>query len=325
MSIVNVVLISALATTGLAIGPMIWAQLARRNQQGQPLVDFTPRRNVPWSVAELAAIVAVYFLLSVAAYFLARPSASADASPEQLITFESLLAVSFASLLTTGFGIVLVRLSAGATIDDLGLNTVNLLSDLALGAMAFAAILGPLYLMQALLGLLTDERHPIIELLQKQRDPRFFAVAAVSAVLVAPLAEEFFFRVLLQGWLERIWPRRSVIGNPAAAAPLPAAPMPTVPSTADDNPYAAPLTPLHDPAAATSVDDQRTAWGPIIISSLVFALMHVGHGADPVPLFFLALVLGYLYGRTHRIWPSLALHTLVNGCSLLMLWTAVNS
>jgi membrane protease YdiL (CAAX protease family) len=32
----------------------------------------------------------------------------------------------------------------------------------------------------------------------------------------------------------------------------------------------------------------------------------------------LALGLGYLYRQTHRIWPSLVVHALLNGCSLLM-------
>jgi membrane protease YdiL (CAAX protease family) len=60
-------------------------------------------------------------------------------------------------------------------------------------------------------------------------------------------------------------------------------------------------------------------WLPIVCSAGVFALLHVGHGPDPIPLFVFALALGYLYQRTGRILPSLTLHFLLNGVSLVML------
>ena len=65
------------------------------------------------------------------------------------------------------------------------------------------------------------------------------------------------------------------------------------------------------------------AWWPIILSSLLFAMMHIGQGAAPIPLFLLALVLGYLYQRTHRIWPSMAAHLLLNAYSIAMRWWQV--
>ena len=53
---------------------------------------------------------------------------------------------------------------------------------------------------------------------------------------------------------------------------------------------------------------------------LLFGLAHVGYGPDPIPLFLLALVLGYTYQRTHRIVPSIVTHALFNGMSLFALW-----
>ena len=41
---------------------------------------------------------------------------------------------------------------------------------------------------------------------------------------------------------------------------------------------------------------------------------------DPVPLFFLALVLGLLMYRTHRIMPSIFLHAFFNAGSLFLAW-----
>ena len=39
---------------------------------------------------------------------------------------------------------------------------------------------------------------------------------------------------------------------------------------------------------------------------------------DPVPLFFLRVVFGYLYQRTHRIAPSLLLHAAFNATLIVL-------
>ena len=64
----------------------------------------------------------------------------------------------------------------------------------------------------------------------------------------------------------------------------------------------------------------RPEWWPILISSALFALAHWGNGPDPVPLFVFALGLGYVYQRTHRAWPCILIHMLLNGLSLSQLW-----
>ena len=44
----------------------------------------------------------------------------------------------------------------------------------------------------------------------------------------------------------------------------------------------------------------------------------INYALDPIPLFFLALVLGVLYHRTHRIAPSLVLHMAFNATSVVL-------
>jgi membrane protease YdiL (CAAX protease family) len=61
-------------------------------------------------------------------------------------------------------------------------------------------------------------------------------------------------------------------------------------------------------------------WFPILISSIAFGLAHFGYGPEPVPLFLLALVLGHLYQRTHRIIPGIVAHALFNLFSMIILW-----
>ena len=66
-------------------------------------------------------------------------------------------------------------------------------------------------------------------------------------------------------------------------------------------------------------------WLPILVSSLLFALAHFGIGPDPIPLFFLAIVLGYTYQRTHRIVPCMVTHALFNSLTLIALWRMLST
>ena len=61
--------------------------------------------------------------------------------------------------------------------------------------------------------------HPA-EILLRAGTPIAIAVAVTMAVVVAPLFEEFFFRVFLQGWLEAVWRRRRRKQTELRAAPL---------------------------------------------------------------------------------------------------------
>ena len=51
--------------------------------------------------------------------------------------------------------------------------------------------------------------------------------------------------------------------------------------------------------------------------------MHLGTGLDPIPLFFLGAILGYLYNKTHRLLPCIVVHMLFNGFSLACVWLPI--
>lgn len=67
--------------------------------------------------------------------------------------------------------------------------------------------------------------HPIVQLLVEKNWAAIFT-CGIIAIVIAPVAEEFFFRVLLQGWLEKVertWRRRLPRLRrrmPLAAAPI---------------------------------------------------------------------------------------------------------
>jgi membrane protease YdiL (CAAX protease family) len=159
-----------------------------------------------------------------------------------------------------------------------------------------------------------------------------FVLAFAAAVVVAPLCEELMFRLVLQGWLEKWEDRelgwRSAIGAPnelvEVVAPDGAAC--TDASVAESRMLAEELESLSlSPPPMTGVGGLPCGWFPIGLSSILFALAHVGWGPDPVALFLLALILGYVYQRTHRIVPSIVTHALFNGMALFALWRVMSA
>ena len=86
------------------------------------------------------------------------------------------------------------------------------------------------------------------------------------------------------------------------------------------NPYRSPALEDTESASRTVVNRDLELPRPwrylaILLSSLIFALLHYQHGPDWVPLIVLALGLGYLYQRTHRLLPCITVHFLINGVS----------
>ena len=77
--------------------------------------------------------------------------------------------------------------------------------------MACAAMLVPVYAVQIVLVMVVGlpSSHPTVEQLMANPSLETIAAAALMAVVIAPLFEELAFRVLLQGWLERIGGRRA--------------------------------------------------------------------------------------------------------------------
>ena len=150
-------------------------------------------------------------------------------------------------------------------------------------------------------------------------------LTGISAVVVAPLFEEFLFRVLIQGCFEAVEAKRRWL-LAARWSPRPTASATQAAGTsAEPGSEINPERSLAAPARSAPTEAELTAMGgpaawPIVVTSALFALMHLGQGAAPIPLFIFSLFLGYVYQRTHRIWPSLVAHMLLNGSSMATLW-----
>ncbi len=295
----------ALVALLLSASLTLWIRCAGKAYEGTPILPYEPRRPVPWSILEIVLLVPI-FLGAIYVFqmiYLGPPSQKqAEISPEAL-------AVDTVSKLTVlAAALVIFRLMSRATPEDWGLVWPRPGRDLFIAAVAAAMLLPLVYGLNFLMTLLDPTQHPLLRALTGDRDPLLVALAVVSAGVVAPIWEELFFRVIFQGWLESLLLHRAASSHEAAVVEL-------APDPEAANHY----------AIASEGKAPRGWWLPILISSTVFAAVHIdlqNPRLDILPLFFFALGLGYLYQRTHRALPSIALHMILNLTSLAMLFAA---
>ena len=322
-----VVLMLAIASVGT------WFALADRFKHG-PLLQYEPRRPVPWH-----GIWTLLPILLVALTVFAAMGGADSADDEAATSAHDLVdRLALGSAQQTAFVVAFLAVVIAvshATRADLGLpkDVHELMRDVRIGIVAWLAALAPVYGMQfALLSVFGPaEGHPLIKMVQERADSTLFALAFAAAVVVAPICEELMFRLLLQGWLEKWEDLR--LGWRTPDAPLPVEVVEVADSDATVTEESLPVVPtLAVAEIAVPAEPPRIGvgglpygWPPIVLSSLLFALAHVGYGPDPVPLFLLALILGYVYQRTHRIVPSMVAHALFNGMSLFALWRVMST
>jgi membrane protease YdiL (CAAX protease family) len=337
-------LLLLLLSSILVAGLRVWLEISRRWMAGQDLVPLEPRRPVPWGLADICLSIVLWItifiaLLSAGQQWFGVPKMATDNNPEMLMPL--MLLDSMAKLLATGLMFLIIHRRTRCSWNDLGLSAHTIPSDLFLGLLAFVALAIPTYLVQVALVQIWPSKHPLVEMLEHDPQHQVLLTAIFMAVGCAPLVEEFFFRVLFQGWLEKLfnsqvsrWPDygESILWGgllvPPPSEQLILAELADEsevndfqkPVTAFDNPYVPSL--VANPQSELPADSScspTSAYVSIGISSLIFALMHFLHGPDWIALLILAAGLGYLYHRTHRLLPCLTVHFLLNGTSMVML------
>ena len=288
----------------LIASPIAWVLYAVRVSKHGPLTH-EPRDEVPWGMFDLLLLIIFLFVGQLAATVFVKNMYGID-FPNKVGDFANLPAVdrarviatnSVIKLLATVLGFAAIALKNRASLTDLGIHVGRAPRDLLLGAFSFLLLVPPVLLIQTILVLWWESKHPLVEMLQDDPSVYFFMVTILSAVVVAPGVEELMYRVLLQGWMEKI---SSHEGDPTELL------LGRVPRHRD----------------TVGSDEKRASsptWWPILASAAIFALMHHQHGPDPIPLFLFAMGLGYLYQRTHRILPSIVVHFLLNATSVAVL------
>jgi membrane protease YdiL (CAAX protease family) len=305
-----------------------WIGLFARWRRRGAILDYEPRSPVPWG-APIAILAAVFVAVSIASSLVAEPPQ--DPPPDQSEVFQRLLGfIVFQSVLTGGVLFVVAVLYRTRRRDfGLPASANEFVRDVGIGIVAWLAAIVPVHSLQMLLLHLSGLKeeppsHPLIKMITSgEPNVTLLLLASFVAVVVAPLSEEILFRLLLQGWLEKWEDKR--LGWRRTSLPILRI------SEQDLAEYMLQRTDeatLIDQPAMLAPPPQGVAglpygWAPILVSSLLFAVAHYGHGPDPVALFFLAIILGYVYQRTHRIVACIVTHALFNALAMLVLWYMV--
>ena len=305
-----------------ALSGVMWIAVIFRLRRGEILLEFQRRSQVPWGLLDIFLVLMLLPLLGSVANSIALTKLEVPTNlPLDELPPDSMIAVLFAGSIAK-LAVIVIALPVilwknKATMAQLGWPGRSMNNDFEIGVIGFLLLVGPVLSIQAALASFWPSEHPLIELLVENSGPIFFLVSGFSAVIVAPIAEEFIFRVLLQGWFEKLAQFR---GDPAE---LLFGHFPTfaVVANNEDSPKASEIDRTNSSAAfhkehGKAEQLERGSPSAIVASAAIFALMHFSHGPDPIPLFFFALGLGYLYQRTNRVLPCIIVHLLLNALSL---------
>lgn len=326
-----------------------WGGMLLRLSLGYPLLRQAKPRIVSWGIGSIVLVFVLYLSLSalVGRAFLSvsrsKPQQAAAPAPakaainekaakpvhaRELTPYEQLVIMSLLNLAFVPLVPVCLRLTSGADLDQLGLNVSGLPLNVFRGVVACLLIQPVAYaVMLPLSRYQTPHPHPIMELLRDNASSFNVMLALAGAILLAPAAEELFFRGILMPWLSKLFFRPGSLND---SAPNPTAAEARFEQTPHDTFTAEDVVdaPPRSITEATPVPASRHARADLlanILTSFVFAGLHFQQWPAPIPLFLLSMVLGFLYQRTGSLWAPLTLHACFNSVSTIMLVLLVRS
>jgi membrane protease YdiL (CAAX protease family) len=199
------------------------------------------------------------------------------------------------------------------------LRPANLITPETLRAGIQFAIIAPWLLgLHGLLSLWIPYSHDTLE--QIKASPPFAKLiwSWVSAVIAAPLSEEFVFRGLLLHWLVTAYPEHLFPGGKWSAQGWGrflfgtwwGGPVESRPSDhSDGNSSTSSVIPL---------GNSMPVWIAILASSALFAGMHQNQGAAPVTLFLMATFWGWITAQSRSLWPAVLTHMGLNAWTMAL-------
>lgn len=298
---------------------LAWAWAVSRLAQGRSLLPPFEWRRVPWGPVSILATFGLYVgiqftLVAVhrdeirAARAAQAPPAARPEKPGKPVELTPRWKLRFSAETNAALLLLLpllLRITGGASLARLGLGMRDMPRNLARGFVAFLLVALGCYLLMAILTRLypDSEAHDLVKMLRDDFHAPTIALAILSGVVLAPIAEELVFRGVLLGWLTS-W----MAGNPKP-----------IPEPSLDDPDALLRLEFDRPAPKAPARSPGLRLLPNVITAALFAALHAPQWPAPIPLFFLALVLGELAQRTGSLWASITLHACFNGLSIAML------
>lgn len=299
------------AAGGLTVGSFLALKALRVFAPG-PLVGAPPRHST-LSLLHVGGLLGLYLVASILALVASGYHAPTGGAAPTIAQFTHVVAVdTLVRILMVGMMIALACWLTDDRLEGWGLSGRRLPGGLALGLLATLLMAPPLFLVMQATDLVIQslERaspvHEVLRILQDHPPLATSTLLLFSAAILAPIAEELFFRGILQTAL--------IQRNPFSLGFSLDPPRPGFPlySGLLAGPQAELVrsSPLLPPSAARR-------WVAILISATLFTLVHGQVEFFPV-LMLLALALGYLYERTGNLWAPITLHAAFNSTSLAL-------
>ncbi len=338
----------------LVLSARYWIQCLMLWTSGRPIFPRLESRRIQrWGLVDLlfafVVIVGLQFAAAYSGMFLRLGSRS---GPDGEMGLVLLTWVSAIQTLAVGITTVFIARRCNVAASSVGWSTKRMSYDLRLGVKAFIVLAPPIYMLMIVVTLLSGQeyKHPIHTMASD--DPWMLLPAIVMAVILAPIGEEFAFRVLLQGFFEslsvgrfsvdkfflgRIFEPKVHLSPPTDTDPRDSDLIVTPRLVTEElsNPYAstAPFETEDTGTIEPNYNDSLSEglflssenevittplpWWPVIVSGVLFGLAHFEYGMSWIPLSVLGIALGWLYRLTNRIWPSLVVHFCINATSMV--------
>lgn len=211
-----------------------WDTAIRRWRRGEEAIHYAVRQHVPWGAdgAAIALLLLVIGLMMFVASLsggeatteqVLLESSSAEevihspavdlaidtvTDPAREITLSNAIQYGALQALLLVLMVTWQRTQSCAKWSDFGLSSSawQFVKDIGLGLALFVAALAPIYAVQSILVLVLQlpSSHELLEQLRNDPTGEKLMATALIAVGIAPLFEEFAFRVMLQGWFEKL-------------------------------------------------------------------------------------------------------------------------
>ena len=229
--------------------------------------------------------------------------------------------------------------------------TVNFWDNVKIGLVAGILILPWVLLVHLSVAQLVPYQHGTLKSIEKDPSLSVILIAWCSAVLYAPIAEEFFCRVGIQSWLrrfveyfvrqldsliKRIFMRDGTASNTSRtdsneefnsliAGGVPKYVTSDSPESGNDSEKSQRES---WEGSWKDIDPQDNSISPTVAIAMIvtagfFGFLHLGQGLALIPLFVMALALGYIFEKTRSLIPCIIVHFLLNAHS--MAWATLRS
>ncbi len=359
----NPLLVLAISAFGLLMVAFLvgtlasWFFLVVRSRQGKAILPVQPWHPRLWGLADLIVIfvlaVSCQGVFAVAGVKLLDIDIAANQDDHMPLSLSAVVALG--NVAAAALGVLWIVARYQVTPAHVGFVAAKFPKQMAIGLISGLATLPLIYVLMSAVSTSfeTEYEHPLLEQMKANGSLTSYLLGVLAAVIVAPLVEEFLFRVIIQGWLQSIpfsslsaillganhesrsnptsalfyhpasrsdpQPAEIVLAQPAAAAP-PEATYVVEDEAAQPNPYLTPNLPIANRVAGSEPSEPVVPpiW-PAIVTGILFGAAHLGYGLSFVPITLLGIILGLLYRATHSIWPCILVHFMLNASSMLAL------